>query len=67
MMPTLECKRRSDNVPRRRLDSLNVAVENRVCPRSLLRAVTETVDAALSWRLPPERCSSIRILRMEDV
>ena len=25
-----------------------------VCPRSLLRAVTETVDAALSWRLPPE-------------
>ena len=25
----LMCKRRSDNVPRRRLDSLNVAVENR--------------------------------------
>ena len=48
------CKRRSDNVPRRRLDILTMAVENRVCPRSLLRAVTETVDAALSWRLPPE-------------
>ena len=28
----VSCKRRSDNVPRRRLDSLNVAVENRtVC------------------------------------
>ena len=47
-----ECKRRSDNVPRRRLDSLNAAVENRTAchlPIESIETLMEGDKDVTSW------------------